>query len=44
MVIGIKMLLLLVYRKIYLRTTELILALNLFTELSFGRKGPSEEP
>ena len=42
MVIGIKMLLLLVYRKIW--TTGLILVLNLFTELSFGRKGPSKEP
>lgn len=44
MVIGIKMLLLQVYRKICLRSAEPILVLNLFTELSFGRKGPSEEP
>lgn len=38
------MLLLLFSRKIYLIITELILVLDLFTELSFGRKGTAEEP
>lgn len=41
---GIKTLLLLTYRKVYLRAAELILVRNLFTELLFGRKGAAEEP